>query len=136
MMTYAIRYYSKTGHMKKMAEAIAEEIGIKAETIDVPVTEDVDILFLGSAIYVAGVNRNVKKFIAGLDSHVKRVVNFSSAAVLPSTYPQIKSLLEEKKIPLDEREFHCRGQLMALHPGKPDQEDLNNLKEFARSIVR
>jgi flavodoxin len=134
-MKYAIRYYSKTGHMKKLAEAIAEEIRVKAETIDVPVSEDVDILFLGSAIYVAGIDRKVKTFITTLDSNVKRVVNFSSAAILPSTYSQVKDLLKEKNTPLDEREFHCRGQFSVLHRGRPNQEDLNNLKEFIRNII-
>jgi flavodoxin len=134
-MKYAIRYYSKTGHMQKLAMSIAEEIGVKAETVDVPIDEDVDILFLGSAVYAAGISPQVKKFIAGLDSKVKNVVNFSSAAILASSYPQIKPLLKAKNIPLDKREFHCRGQFSVLHRGRPNGEDLNNLKKFIREII-
>jgi flavodoxin len=134
-MKYAVRYYSRTGHMRKMAMSIAEEIGVKAETVDVLINEDIDILFLGSAVYAAGISAEMKKFIACLDSKVKNVVNFSSAAVLPSSYSQIKKLLKAKNIPLDEREFHCRGQFSALHRGRPNEEDLNNLKEFIKKIV-
>jgi flavodoxin len=134
-MKYAIRYYSKTGHTQKMAMSIAEEIGVRAETVDVPIEEDVDILFLGSAVYAAGISSDIKKFIAGLDSKVKKVVNFSSAAILPSSYSQVKTLLKAKNIPLDEREFHCRGQFSALHRGRPNEKDLNNLKEFVKIIV-
>ncbi|MCC8133989.1 MAG: hypothetical protein LIP04_10770 [Tannerellaceae bacterium] len=45
-MKIAIRYFSKTGHMEKMAAVISEVTGVKAETIDRPITEDTDILFL------------------------------------------------------------------------------------------
>jgi hypothetical protein len=108
---------------------------VRAETVDVPIEEDVDILFLGSAVYAAGISSEIKKFIAGLDSKIEKVVNFSSAAILPSSYSQIKTLLKAKNIPLDEREFHCRGQFSALHRGRPNEKDLNNLKEFIKIIV-
>lgn len=44
-MSLAIRYYSKTGHMKKMAEAIAEVTNAEAKSINEPVSEPVDTLF-------------------------------------------------------------------------------------------
>ncbi len=54
-MKIAIRYYTKTGNTKKLAEAISSAIGVEAKTVDEPLTEDVDILFLGSAVYAAGI---------------------------------------------------------------------------------
>ncbi len=135
-MNIAIRYFTRTGHMKKMAEAICEVTGIKAETIDVPVTEEVDILFLGSAVYAAGIDKRMKNFISTLDKDkVKNVINFSSAAVLPSSYSQIKGLLEKQDIPVDSREFHCRGQFSALHRGRPNEKDLQELKEFINQVL-
>jgi len=133
-MKIAIRYYSKTGNMKKMAEALSEELGIKAETVDVPVSEDVDVLFLGSAVYAAGVDKHFKDFIAKMNPGIKNVVNFSSAAILPSSYSQIKSLLKARNIPLDEKEFHCRGRFLTVHRGRPNAEDLNELRVFGRNI--
>ena len=47
-MKIAIRYYSKTGNTEKLAEAIGEAIGVAPKTIDEPLNEDVDILFLGN----------------------------------------------------------------------------------------
>jgi len=136
-MKIAIRYYSKTGHTVKMAEVVSEVTGVKAETIDVPITEDVDTLFLGSAIYVAGIDKKVKNFIASLDaSKIKCVVCFSSAAVLGGTYSQVKGLLKKQNIPVDEREFHCRGQFKALHKGRPNQEDLDDLREFVTKVIQ
>lgn len=134
-MKTAIRYFSKTGHMQKMAAAVSEVTGVKAETMDVPITEEIDILFLGSAVYMAGIDNKVKEFISSLDGRVKNVVCFSSAAILPSSYPQVKELLKKQNIPVDEREFHCRGQLTVLHRGRPNQKDLDELKEFVSGII-
>ncbi len=51
-----VRYFSKTGNTAKLAEAIAKTLGIKAKTVDTPLEGDVDILFLGSSVYGAGVD--------------------------------------------------------------------------------
>jgi flavodoxin len=135
-MKIAIRYFSRTGHMKKMAAVISDITGVKAETIDTPVTEEVDLLFLGSAIYVAGIDDKVKDFIASLENgKIKNVINFSSTAVLTSSYSQIKRLLRKRNIPLDSREFHCRGQFAALHKGRPNQQDLDELKNFIKEVI-
>ena len=44
-MNIQIRYLSKSGNTKKVAEAIAKEVGVAAETIEKGVTGDIDILF-------------------------------------------------------------------------------------------
>ncbi len=36
-MTYAVRFYTKTGNTKKLAEAIAKELGVEALPITCPV---------------------------------------------------------------------------------------------------
>lgn len=130
----AVRYYSKTGNTKKLAEAIAATAGVQAETVNVPVVE-ADILFLGSAVYAAGIDEQVKIFIQQLDNRIGKVVNFSTAALLPSTYDQVKKLLKSKGIPLDNREFHCRGSFSFLHKGRPNEQDLANVRQFAGGIL-
>ena len=135
-MNIAIRYYSKTGHTLKMAKVVSEVTGVKAETIDVLLTEETDILFIGSAIYVAGIDNKVKEFIASLDGKVKNVICFSSAAVLSGSYSQVRKLLEKQKISVDKREFHCRGQFKALHKGRPNEKDLNDLREFVMTVIK
>ena len=118
-----------------MAAVISEVTGVKAETIDVPITEETDVLFLGSAIYVAGIDKKVKEFITTLDSKVKNVICFSSAAVLSGSYLQVKRLLEKQNITVDIREFHCRGQFKAIHKGRPNEKDLNDLRKFVCEII-
>ena len=108
-MKIAVRYYSKTGNTKKLADAIAKVAGVKAETVDVKIEGDIDILFLGSSVYAAGIDPKIKEFIATLSPKVKKVVNFSTAAILKSTFGQVSKLLVEQKIQVDPREYHCRG---------------------------
>jgi flavodoxin len=86
LMKIAIRYYTKTGNTKKLAESISQVVGAEAKTVDEPLSEDVDILFLGSAVYAAGIDEKVKEFIKSIDVNVGEVVNFSSAALIESTY--------------------------------------------------
>lgn len=135
-MNIAIRYYTKTGNTKKLADAIGEALNISAETVDVPIDNDVDVLFLGSSVYAAGVDESIKSFIASLDAaRVKRIVNFSTAALLPSTYSQVSKLLSKNGIPLDKREFHCRGSFMFAHKGRPNEKDIAAVKDFAKSVI-
>ena len=134
-MKVAIRYYSRGGNTEKLAKAISEAVGIEALTTDVPLPEDVDILFLGSSVYAYGVDDNVKKFISGIDVKVGKVVNFSTAALIKSTYKQVGKLLQEKSIPQAKEEFYCKGSFGPMHKGKPDAADLKAAADFARKIV-
>ena len=45
-MKIAVRYYTKTGNTKRLAEAIGKAVDAEALPISTPVTEPVDILFL------------------------------------------------------------------------------------------
>ena len=134
-MKIAIRYYTKTGNTKKLAEAIGSAINVEAKTVDEPLTEDVDILFLGSAVYAAGIDERVKEFIENINVNIGKVVNFSSAALIKSTYNQVKKQVEQKGLKMSDDEFHCRGAFKFVHRGHPDETDLKNAQEFAKRIV-
>ena len=134
-MKIAIRYYTKTGHTKQLAEAISSVVNVEAKTVDEPLKEDVDILFLGSAVYAAGIDSKVKEFIKNIDVNVGEVVNFSSAALVESTYKQVKKEVEAKGLKMSEKEFHCRGSFKLVHRGRPNSDDINDVKEFAKDII-
>lgn len=135
-MMIAVRYDSKTGNTKRLADALAAALGIRAETVDIPLPGKVDLLFLGSSVYAAGASAEVKKFIAGLNpSQVGTVACFGTAALLPSTYAQVSKLLREKGIDVQADEFHCRGQFHFMHRGRPDENDLMRVKQFAKRMM-
>ena len=107
----------------------------KAKSIAQPLTEDVDILFLGSSVYAYGVDDEVKKFIEGINVKVGKVVGFSTAALIKSTYKQVSKLLAAKQIPFAKEEFACKGSFAMLHKGKPDAEDCKAAAAFAKKIL-
>lgn len=135
-MKIAVRYYTKTGNTKRLAEAIAKALGVEALPISSPVTEPVDLLFLGNSWYAFTIDPEVRDFVRGLDKKkVGKIVNFGSAAMLSSTWKKVKAEADKVGIPMDEREFHCRGEFKGIHKGKPDEDDLRAAAEFAVKIA-
>ncbi len=135
-MKIAVRYFTRTGNTKRLAEAIAKAVGAEALPIDHPVTEKTDILFLGNSWYAFNIDPEVRAFIRSLDGGtVGKIVNFGSAAMMNSTFKKVKAEADRAGIPMDEREFHCRGEFKGIHRGRPNEEDLKAAAEFAKGIV-
>lgn len=135
-MNIEVRYLSKSGNTKKLAEEIAREAGVAAKPITQAVPPDTDLLFLGGAVYWAGVDSELKKFIKGLDNRIRKVAVFSTTAIVTSAYPEMKKLLKAQNLFVLEREFHCRGQFKKVHSGRPNQEDLCAVRQFACEVIK
>ena len=135
-MKVAVRYYTKGGNTKRLAEAVANAVGVEALPISTQVEEPVDILFLGNSYYAFNIDPEVRDFIKGLDKdNVGKIVNFGSAAMLNSTFKKVKSEADKVGIPMDEREFHCKGEFKGIHKGRPNEEDMKAAADFARKII-
>ena len=131
-MKIAVRYYTKTGNTKRLAEAVAEAVGAEALPLGAPIEEPVDILFLGNSYYAFSIDPEVRDFFRSLSG---KIVNFGSAAMLNSTYKKVKAEADKVGVPMDEREFHCKGEFKGIHKGRPNEEDLKAAAAFAKSIV-
>ena len=135
-MKIAVRYYTKTGNTKRLAEAVAAALGVEALPISEPITEPVDLLLLGNSYYAFSIDPEVRAFIRSLDkSLVGRIANFGTAALLNSTWKMVKAEADRVGIPMEEREFHCRGEFKGAHKGRPNQADLEAAAAFARSLT-
>jgi flavodoxin len=136
-MKVAVRYYTKTGNTKRMAEAVAKALGVEALPLSAPVEERVDLLFLGNSYYAFSIDPEVRDFIRSLDkAKVGKLVNFGSAAMLNSTWKKVKAEADRVGIPMEEREFRCRGEFKGIHKGRPNADDLEAAAAFAKEIVR
>ncbi len=136
-MTTAVRYFSKTGSTEKLAIEIAKATGSKANTIDTPVKEKVDILFLGASVYWGGIDSKVKEFIQNLNGElIGAVAVFSTSALAERAYPEIKKLLQAKGITAIKDDFYCRGQFKVMHRNRPDANDLKAVREYAVKITK
>lgn len=134
-MKYAVRYYTKTGNTKRLAEAVAKELGVEALPISAQIEEKVDVLFLGNSYYAFSIDPEVRNFVASLDKEkVGKIVNFGSAAILNSTYKKVKAVADKAGIAMFDKEFHCKGEFKGLHKGRPNDDDLRAAVEFARKV--
>ena len=132
-MTYAVRYYTKTGNTKRLAEAMAKELGVEALPISEAVNEAVDYLFLGNSYYAFNIDPEVKAFVSSLDKDkIGKIVNFGSAAMLNSTYKKVKEVADKAGVAMDEKEFHCKGEFKGIHKGRPNNDDIAAAVEFVK----
>lgn len=106
----AVRYYSKLGNTKQIAEAIAEGAGVEAVSIvgEPKLTEHVDTLFLGGAPYADIMAPELKKYAEDLDpAMVGRVVLFTTSNWSQRTVLALKKILREKGIPVEDKYFYA-----------------------------
>ena len=136
-MTFAVRYYTQTGNTKRLAEAIADELGVEALPITTPINGKADVLLLGNSYYAFTIAPEVRNFVAGpSQNNVGKIVNFGTAAMMKSTYKKVRAVADAVGIPVLDREFHCKGEFKGMNKGRPNEEDLKAAREFARSIKK
>ncbi len=134
--TTAVRYYSKGGHTKAVAEAIAEALGIEAKPITEPLGEPVDILFLGASVHWGRVSKEVKAYIKGLDRNMMRTIAvFSTTGLAGRAYPRLSLLIAKAGIGLEGVDFSCPRQVLWMHKGRPDEGDLIEAAEYATEMT-
>ena len=134
-MKAAVRYYTKTGNTKRLAEAVAEALGVEALPVSEPVTEPVDILLLGNSYYAFTIDPEVRAFVRSLDKNlVGRIANFGTAAMMNSTWKKVKAEADKLGIPMAESEFHCKGEFRGAHKGRPNKEDLAAAAAWAKAL--
>ena len=135
-MTTAIRYYSKFGHTKHMVEAVKDIVGAEPKTVAEPITEPVDVLFLGAGVMLGKVDGSVVRFINTLTpDKVKCVVCFGSCAIIKSPVPQMRKAIEARGIKVSEQEFTCPGAMGPIKAGHPDKKDIENFSQFVKKIL-
>lgn len=117
----AVRYYSKLGNTKTIAEAIAEGAGVKALSVteEPELRERAEILFLGGAPYANIMAPELKAYAEKLDkAMVGRVILFTTSNWSRRTVLALKKLLKKKGIPVAKEYFyahmlHVKGRLDA-----------------------
>jgi flavodoxin len=79
-MKIAVRYQSRGGNTKAVAELIAKTAGVAAEPYDVPVSDPVDLLFIGGGVYGGDIDKNLKASLKNLNPEtVTAAAAFSTA---------------------------------------------------------
>ncbi len=135
-MEIAVRYFSRNGATAKVAKAMARELGVKAETTDIPISKKVNLLFVGSGMYAGHMDKHVKAFLESLTKEqIGKVVFFGTSMTSGQKMDgEARQILERKDIPMDTRTFHCHGKFLVFHRLHPDEKDLLDAEIFAKKI--
>lgn len=134
-MNIAVRYYTRSGNTKKLADAVAAAVSVAAEDITVPLTEKVDILFLGCSYYAFDVDGAVKTFITENKENIGKIVCFGTSAMMKSMRKPVKKVADTVGVLVADEEFHCRGQFGKIHKGRPNEEDIAEISAFAKEMI-
>ena len=131
-MQAAVRYYSRSGNTKAVAEAIAEAANVTAVSVDqenAVLTEPVDVLFIGGALYAYGLDAHLKDYLKTLKSgDAKKAVVFSTSWISKHSIDLIKKGLAEAGIPVEEEFFYAKS--------KPNAQKLAEAKGFAEKFIQ
>lgn len=106
----AVRYFSKSGNTKRIAEAIAEGAGVKAISIvgETSLSERADVLFLGGAPYANVMAPELKAYAQNLTADtVGKAVLFTTSNWSRRTVRALKKILASKGIPVEEDYFYA-----------------------------
>ena len=134
-MKIAVRYYTRSGNTKKLAEAVAEAVAVEAKDVSVPLEEKADVLFLGCSYYAFDVDQAVKDFIVSNKDNIGKIVCFGTSAMMKSMKKPVSKVAKAVGVEVADEEFHCRGEFAKFHKGRPNQADLARAAEFARGIL-
>jgi len=134
-MKNAVIYFTKLGHSKKIAQAIAKELGVKALDIrENPEIEDLDLLYIVGGIYGGVSAPELLKYLKTLDpEQVKKTFLLTSSGGKTTPATNVRTLLGELGIPVAEEEFTCQGAIFFVGLGHPNKTDLQNAIQFVRT---
>jgi len=133
---FTVVYYSLTGNTRKVADAIAGELGVVAK--DVRNVSDLsagDYVFLGSGCYGAVLPGEITEFInrSRLQNH--KVVLFNTSGFgMKKELGLFENQLRNKGVNVVDR-YECFGRFAAVRMGHPDAGELQKAREFARRIA-
>jgi len=136
-MKCRIIYFTKTGHSRKIAGAVARELQLSAEDIKTnPVMKDVDLLFIVGGIYGGKSDSAMLGYIKNIDrSMVEKAALITSCVSKKQKQDMIRKLLESNQVAVVADEFVCRGSFLFIGLGHPNKSDLNNAIAYAAKVV-
>lgn len=134
---YQVLYYSKGGNTKKLADAIAGELGVKAAEIGSSSIESgAKVIFLGSGVYAAKPGEDMARFIETHNFSGRKVIIFSTSwRTGEKAFDGMADALKRKGA-IVQRGYHCKGKAGFFNLGHPNREDLDGARKLARDMVQ
>jgi len=140
-MKIAVRYQSRGGNTKEVAETIAKALGVTAEPIEKPVVEPVDLLFIGGGVYKWDIDPALRNFLENLKPElVKSAAAFTTAGGMDKT-DIILSIAKSKGINVEKEtlpvKFGARNLAWLGGKGyiKLTEKQIRSINDFAKKLI-
>jgi flavodoxin len=132
-----IIYFSKGGNTRKIADAMADELGIKATDVSqAQLNKDASLIFLASGSYGGKPSPKIIDFIKANDFKGKHVALFgTSGAGEGKQLPDMETAVKAQGGSIKGR-FDCKGKFMLFNRGRPNQDDLTAAKQYAKTMTK
>lgn len=141
-MKIAVRYQSRGGNTKAVAEIISKEFHTQALSVDNPINDYIDILFLGGGVYEWKMDNSLCNFIERLPAEkIGQIICFSTTGLMDSTLKQIRQAAEERGIAVNENELLVKMMLrghswLGLTGGNLTEKQRELVLDFVKKIQR
>lgn len=140
-MKITVRYQSRGGNTRAVAEVIAKALGVDAAPINTPLPEKVDLLFIGGGVYKWDADQELKAYLQTLDAkQVGKIAAFSTTGGMTAAIKRISKAAKAKGIPLCEHTL-CMKLLLQGHAGIGREgghltaAQQNEAREFAWTVA-
>jgi len=141
-MKIAVRYQSRGGNTKGMAEIIAKAAGVTAEPVSTPITDKVDLLFVGGAVYMWKIDPQLQYFLEKLDKQKAGcIVAFSTTGLMPFAIWKIKRYAKKAGIAVCPKAL-CLKIMMQGHSmlnregGHFEKAQESKIEKFASETIK
>jgi len=133
-----VLYYSLTGNTRKMAAAIAAELGVEARPIklenEIPRE---GLLFLGSGSYGDRPSEDMSKFVARNDLTGQKVALFGTSGRGEGKEVQGMEELLKRKGAIILGSYYSKGKaFVIINIGHPNRDELEGARNFAREMAQ
>jgi flavodoxin len=144
IVIYESVHHSNT---EQIAKAIAEEINaefVNVRNMKIDELNNYDLVGFGSGIYNGKVHKNMKKFVEKIENanNQKSFLFTTSGRAKDSYAEKFKELLTSKGFDVVST-FSCKGfdtfgplkLIGGINKGRPNEEDITNAQNFAKSLL-
>ncbi len=136
-MKAQILYVSMSGHSKKIAEAIANNMGILAYNLkNMPQISLCDILFIVSGIYGGEVKPELLHFVKNLSKTQVKKVALITSSTRGIAQGSLRKAVMEAGIEVVKEEYFCKGSFLFFQLSHPNHSEIDGAVTFAKSIIK
>lgn len=141
-MKIAVRYQSRNGNTRAVAEHIAGIAGVEAKPVNEPLQEHTDILFIGGGVYMWDADKELIDFLERMEKNqIGQIAAFSTTGVMATTIKRICEYADKAGIPVNENKL-CLKMLaqghsaFGLQGGKLKPQQTEKIGRFAEAVLK